>query len=226
MRSGIVVAVLVVVSGCSLWPFGRAPQPADPQAVVEALRAGGYVIYLRHAGTEFFARDKAPVVLEDCATQRNLSAGGREEARAIGRGFARLLIPVGEVRSSPYCRCADTARLAFDRVLLDADLEPIRQEDEAARDKSLAALAHLLGTAPPPGTNTVLVGHAENLSASGEPSLDAGEAAVFKPLQGGGHQLITRVVAEAWSDMPSPPAASSGPSAVREGVEKTGSQTP
>lgn len=204
------VAVLALASGCGIWPFGRPQQPADPVALVEALRAGGYVIYLAPTDLDFWQRDDTPVVLEDCATQRNLSTSGRADARAIGVGFARLLVPVGEVRASPYCRSADTARLAFDRVLLDTDLAPLADADPTQRANQIAALRHLLGGVPPPGTNTVLVAQSENLEALGEPPLDEGEAAVMKPLSEGGYQLIAHVPAEAWSTMQSPAGGSVG----------------
>jgi phosphohistidine phosphatase SixA len=180
--------------------------PADPIALAEALRAGGYVLYLRHADTQWLHRDAKPVVLDDCATQRNLSGRGREQAHEIGAGLSRLLIPVGEVRSSPYCRCAETARLAFDRVLLDADLATLSDASDASRVARTAALRRLLATVPAPGTNTVLVAHSDNLEAVGGPALEEGEVAVVKPLPDGGFQVISLVSADAWGGMPIPPA--------------------
>ena len=54
--------------------------------------------------------------LDDCSTQRNLDASGRAQAARVGEAFRQNGISVGEVRSSPRCRCLDTARLAFGRV--------------------------------------------------------------------------------------------------------------
>lgn len=206
MRVTTTISLMVLVAGCSLWPFAHRSEPADPIALTEALRAGGYVLYLRHADTQWLHRDAKPVVLEDCATQRNLSGRGREQAHEIGAGLSRLLIPVGEVRASPYCRCAETARLAFDRVLLDADLATLSDASEANRVARTAALRRLLATLPAPGTNTVLVAHADNLEAVGGPTLEEGEAAVVKPLPDGGFQVISRVSADAWGSLPIPPA--------------------
>jgi phosphohistidine phosphatase SixA len=207
MHSKAMIAFLALAAGCATWPFARPAQPSDPVALVEALRAGGHVIYLRHADTEFWHGDGSPVVLEDCATQRSLSQAGREQARAIGLELARLLVPVGDVRASPYCRCAETARLAFDRVLLDGDLIPLDDGDATQRSAREAALRHLLGTLPAPGTNAVLVSHAEPFTVVGGVSLDEGEAAVVKPLPEGGFQVIARVPADGWSTMPNPAAA-------------------
>jgi len=206
MRVLMTIFLTMLVAGCSMWPFGHRAVPADPIALAEALRAGGYVLYLRHADTQWLHRDAKPVVLDDCATQRNLSGRGREQAHEIGAGLSRLLIPVGEVRSSPYCRCAETARLAFDRVLLDADLTTLSDASDASRVERTAALRRLLATAPAPGTNTVLVAHSDNLEAVGGPALEEGEVAVVKPLPDGGFQVISLVSADAWGGMPIPPA--------------------
>jgi phosphohistidine phosphatase SixA len=51
--------------------------------------------------------------LDDCTTQRNLSDDGRRQARQIGAWFASRQLRPTRVRSSPWCRCLETARLAF-----------------------------------------------------------------------------------------------------------------
>jgi phosphohistidine phosphatase SixA len=51
--------------------------------------------------------------LGDCATQRNLDAAGRAQARSIGAAFRTAGIDVGAVLASAWCRTAETAELAF-----------------------------------------------------------------------------------------------------------------
>lgn len=88
---------------------------AAGQAVAQALRGGagqGRVVMLRHAlapGTF----DPPGFQLGVCATQRNLSDEGRQQARQIGAWFAACGLRPLRVRSSPWCRCLETARLAF-----------------------------------------------------------------------------------------------------------------
>lgn len=96
-------------------PLRATATPAVEAALREAA-AQGQVLMLRHAlapGTY----DPPGFTLGDCSTQRNLNEQGRQQARQLGAWFeARGLRPV-RVRSSPWCRCLDTARLAFgDRV--------------------------------------------------------------------------------------------------------------
>jgi phosphohistidine phosphatase SixA len=159
----------------------------DRAALVEALREGGYVIYFRHARTDFTMPDSDRFNLADCSTQRNLSEDGRADARAIGEAFRALRIPVGAVLSSEYCRTRETAELAFGRVEPTRDLTSrvatMTPEEEAER---IEALRRLLATPPAPGTNTVLVGHQFNLQDATGVTIAEGEAAIFAPVVDGG----------------------------------------
>ena len=83
---------------------------------MKQLRQGGYVLYMRHASTDFSRNDAAMTSYEDCATQRNLTDQGRAEARAVGAHVRRLRIPIGDVLASPFCRTMETARLAFGKA--------------------------------------------------------------------------------------------------------------
>ena len=82
---------------------------------LQQARQGG-VLLVRHASTEPGLGDPPGFVLSQCQTQRNLSDAGRAQARALGAWFARHGLPVQAVLSSQWCRCLDTAQLAFGRV--------------------------------------------------------------------------------------------------------------
>lgn len=91
-----------------LLPFGLAA--ADEAPLWRALAEGSHVALMRHAlapGTG----DPSNFALRDCATQRNLSQGGRDQARRIGARFRAQGIETARVRSSQWCRCLETARL-------------------------------------------------------------------------------------------------------------------
>lgn len=101
------IAVVLCVGFVS--PAG-AEEPVWP-----ALRTPGAVVVLRHSYAPG-AFDPPDARLDDCSTQRNLDESGRAQARRVGEAFRRNGITVGEVLSSPRCRCLETARLAFERV--------------------------------------------------------------------------------------------------------------
>jgi broad specificity phosphatase PhoE len=167
--------------------------PLAGQALLGALRQGGYVIYFRHAATDMTQTDSD---LSRCETQRNLNEQGRADARAIGAAFHALGIPVGHVFSSGYCRARDTAQLAFGRSELVRDLSGL---PASQREQRVAALRKLLATEPQAGTNTVLVAHGFNITAAAEISLAEGEAAIFAPGAEGAFRLVARLRPDEWA---------------------------
>ena len=90
------------------------PQGASADdALWRLVQGGGQVLFIRHATTTPGVGDPEGFRLEDCKTQRNLSEAGRAEAKRLGEALRSRKVPVGEVLSSPWCRCHDTAQLAF-----------------------------------------------------------------------------------------------------------------
>lgn len=83
---------------------------ADDAAAWNALLSGGHVVMMRHAiapGTG----DPDSFRLGECATQRNLSAQGREQAMRIGRRLRENGVTSARVYSSQWCRTLETAKL-------------------------------------------------------------------------------------------------------------------
>jgi phosphohistidine phosphatase SixA len=169
--------------------------PLEGQALIDALRRGGFVIYFRHAATD---RTQTDSDLSRCETQRNLNEQGRADARAIGAAFQVLRIPVGEVLSSGYCRARDTAQLAFGKAEIVEDLTGL---PDSQREQRIIALRRMLSAPPPPGVNTVLVAHGFNITATANISIAEGEAAIFAPGIEGGFALVARILPSAWGGL-------------------------
>lgn len=144
-----------------------------------ALAGGGYVVMVRHAATEPGVGDPAAFKLGDCATQRNLSAAGRADARRLGAEFRRRGIPVMRVLSSEWCRCRDTAQLAFGTSEAWPPINSFfsNRTAEPAQTRAVHALA---GTVKP-GENVVLVTHQVNISAVAGVGVAMGEMVLLKP---------------------------------------------
>src|SRR5690349_15465919 len=87
----------------------------DDEGLWALLRAGGQVVLVRHAVTEPGVGDPPGFRLDDCSTQRNLSEVGRREAQRLGENLRAHGVAAPSVLTSPWCRCRDTARLAFGR---------------------------------------------------------------------------------------------------------------
>jgi broad specificity phosphatase PhoE len=163
-------------------------QAAEP--VWEALRAPGAVVLLRHSfapGTF----DPPSARLDDCSTQRNLDETGRAQASRIGEAFRENGIAVGDILSSPRCRCLDTARLAFGRaqgweVLQGAlnDTE-LRQRQLAEINKAIAMHRS--------GLPLVLVTHGSVISNLTGLNIRMGELVVLRRAADGSHAVVGQI---------------------------------
>jgi phosphohistidine phosphatase SixA len=172
---------------------------ADLSTVLGELRKGGLVIYFRHGLTEPTGSSDEAADLASCATQRNLSAAGREQATQIGKAFRALAIPVGTVTTSPFCRCKDTALLAFGRFSVSRDLYFALGTDAAETGRFAQSLRGMLSTPPAKQTNAVIVSHTANLrEAAGLWPKPEGVAYIFRPLPEGKFEAIATVLAEDW----------------------------
>lgn len=90
----------------------QSAQSATRAQLLTAWRQGG-VLLIRHAATESGLGDPPGFVIGQCRTQRNLSDEGRQASRAFGAWLQSQNFKPDAVRSSQWCRCQDTARLAF-----------------------------------------------------------------------------------------------------------------
>jgi phosphohistidine phosphatase SixA len=189
----------------ALWALAASePVQAQPEWVT-GLRAGGYVIVIRHGATHQDQADTDPLNLANVDKQRQLNDAGRAKAREIGEAFKKLGIPVGQVVTSQYFRAIETGKLAFGSAQPTADVtEGGQVVTPIENNRRTAALRKLAGTAPAAGTNTVVVSHKPNiLDAFGKDWFDIreGEASIFKPDGAGGYRLVGRVQADEWAKL-------------------------
>lgn len=172
------------------WPARAADADADVAAL---LKAGGCVIALRHAlapGTF----DPPEFRIDDCRTQRNLSDEGRAQARRIGAWFSSRGLAPSRVRSSPWCRCVDTAELAFGRAERWDLLGSPRGSSDAVNARRLPGLRAALA-AVPTGRFEAWVTHNFVLADLAGGGGDSGEGLVLRSTPVGAVQVIARLPA-------------------------------
>jgi len=166
-----------------------APAPADEATVWAALREGGNVALMRHTDAPGPPGDPPGFRIDDCKTQRNLSAQGRADARAAGERLKAQRVAFAKVLSSPWCRCVDTASLmrmgtvqiepAFSNVVVLNDR--VAELTEAGR----SAINAWRG----PGT-LLIVTHGANIAAlTGGPNPSSGEIVVVSSKGGALREL-------------------------------------
>jgi phosphohistidine phosphatase SixA len=90
-----------------------SPVKADlNQNIISELKKGGKIIFIRHAYAPG-GGDPNNFDLNDCNTQRNLNDDGRLQSKKIGDFFKKNKISIKKVYSSEWCRCKETASIAF-----------------------------------------------------------------------------------------------------------------
>jgi broad specificity phosphatase PhoE len=174
--------------------FLAVPALADEAAAWKALRDGGHVALIRHASTVSGLGDPPGYKLDDCATQRNLSEAGRAEARRLGERFRQEGVNVEKVYTSPWCRCRDTATLAFGKAEDWAALSSFF--DNRGREPELTErVKNRIGTystRQPKGT-VVMVTHNVNIAALTGVSAGTGEIVVVRPDGCCGLRVVGRI---------------------------------
>lgn len=180
----------------------------DLKHLALALRAGGYVILVRHGATFSDQADTDPFTFSDVSKQRNLNATGKELAKAFGDAIRAAGIPVGKVYTSRFNRAYETAVLAgFSTIETTVDLTEgglVVTPDENTRRAN--ALRAMLAKTPEREKNDVLITHKPNIvDALGKDWFDIreGEASIFK-LEGGKYHLVARVQMADWQKMAVP----------------------
>jgi phosphohistidine phosphatase SixA len=182
MPAVVLAAFLLAIAGAA----------SANEALWNRLKQGGYVLLIRHAATEQGVGDPPGFRLDDCATQRNLSAEGRAQARRLGEALRGRGIAVTQARSSQWCRCMETARLAFGRAEPWPALNSLfgRADQESEQNRAVLALTSKLR----PPANLALVTHNANVQALVGVSPATSEIVIARP-ENGRLALVGRIPA-------------------------------
>ena len=164
---------------------------ADDERVWAALKQGGKVILLRHTHVDI-REGIGHLAPENCAEEVNLSSRGVEQAKRIGEAFRANGIAVGEVLTSPYCRCIDTGKLAFGHARAVQYLMPpgVLSDSQAKlnRERVLQDIRDHRSS-----SNLVMITHDLNISDIVlEPSIAMGDFFVLQP-NGADFDVIGRI---------------------------------
>jgi hypothetical protein len=153
---------LVCIAFASLGPAANAAD--DP--LWERLKKGGLIVLMRNTAVDEGGGDPKGYDVKNCDTQLNLTAQGQAEAKRIGEAFKKRNIPITEVLSSDFCRCKDTAQLAFGKYRVWEAINSFL--DKPQRKSEQTRLLHQKLEKVPTGGNLVLVTHGYNIvSATG-----------------------------------------------------------
>lgn len=201
LRAAVVLVWAFVVCTAAAWPVLAQARPGDAE-LLRGLRAGGYVVVMRHVTADPDKADAEPLNFRNVKSQQPLTELGKQSARALGDTFRRLGISFGEVLTSRFNRAYQTALLAGYKgakavtELTEGSLvvAPNEQRRRAAflRELTVGALA--------PGQNRLIVTHRVNIAqAYGKEWYDVkeGEASIFR-IEKGAYSLLARLQLDEW----------------------------
>lgn len=174
-----------------LYPSMDPANTLAGEALIAALRKGGYMLYMRHTETG--------TITPMCGVS-NLTPRGERDAARVGKALQSLGIPIERIASSPVCRVQDTARnlsLGGHEVL-----EGLSNESTRAEFDVHAARGKLLATQPGVEKNVLLVSHMHGGNDLSQAIyLDFGEIVVFRPDGKGGNAAVARVRVDEWANL-------------------------
>ena len=164
---------------------------ADDEQLWAALMQGGKVILLRHTHVDI-REGIGRLSPGNCAEEVNLSSRGVEQAKRLREAFRAHGIAIGEVLTSPYCRCIDTGTLAFGRATPVQYLRPPGPvpEDQAKLNQERVVQEILKHRDP---SNLVMITHDLNIAdVVLEDTVPMGEFFVVQP-KGTGFDVLGKI---------------------------------
>jgi phosphohistidine phosphatase SixA len=181
-----------------------AAQILSGEALVKALRQGGFVIVMRHASSPAEPPDAKTANADNVNRERQLDEPGRASAAAMGKALHEMRIRIGEIVSSPTYRALETVRLMqLGKPTTAPELGDGGRSMQISTDAQAAWLRQRVEQFPA-GTNTLIVTHFPNMSRAFPEltrNLADGEALIFGPDGKGGATLVARVKIGDWPQM-------------------------
>jgi phosphohistidine phosphatase SixA len=210
-----------IVSATAVFPpqVTQAPPPAvPPQPLIDAakelkgapllaaLKRGGYNLYMRHA-LATMGQDgdliNTPMWWTNCAIQRNMIDLGKEQARKVGASIRTLKLPIGEIKTSQFCRVRETAELM--NIGASEMTEDLNHAIAQRPGMDINATRYaLLVKAPPRGKNNVFVSHTHGSPKSEERimgGIQEAEIVVYLPDGKGNAEPIARIPVAEWDNL-------------------------
>jgi phosphohistidine phosphatase SixA len=191
--------VIRTLAFLSLLLAATASAQQQGDALVKALRQGGYVIVMRHASSPREVPDKSTANPDNVKPERQLDQEGRASATAMGKALRDLKIPISTVLTSPTYRALETIRYAqFGKPEAFPELGDNGQSMQGGTEAQAAWLRQKAKEFPK-GTNTLIVTHMPNMSRAFPEStnnLADGEALIFGP-----SGVLARVKIEEWNGL-------------------------
>lgn len=206
MKTNKIIGLLALTISAT---FSQAETWDNTARLIEQLKEGGLVVYIRHAQTEKDYADQITADPNNCSTQRVLSEAGWNDAIRIGKAFEFYGIPANNVKTSEYCRAWKTASLAFGEYDKKPRLNFLPFEDYTQDQVNVMKrrVTPMLSKYVKKGKNRVIVAHDDPFeAATGIYPEPQGSAYIVKPKGKGKFEVLGCISPEGWSKTPTGPS--------------------
>jgi phosphohistidine phosphatase SixA len=193
-------------TACAADPDATFNEVMAEKSILQQLRQGGLVLYMRHGTTDNSRADQPTVDFNDCNTQRVLNDEGRKLATAVGKSIAQAAIPILEIYHSPMCRARESTELAFPQLKKmfkpEAGLAYSGNLTTDQKKPIVAKTRELVSAKVPAGTNRVIVAHAPNMAdVMGYFVKPEGTVVVVRPLGSDKFEYIASIPPALWASL-------------------------
>lgn len=187
-------ASVVLITLCTAIPAVSAQSLLEPTEAHRLLRNGGVALLLRHGQTESGIGDPPGFKLDNCASQRNLSAAGRAELRDMASRLSAAQVGFARTFTSLWCRCRETAQLLTVAPGVVEDWAPLNSQfsGNAVVDSANAQVVTKIRQIPAT-QSWLLVTHQVNITATTGVVPAPGEG-VLVQRSGAGIKVLGRVM--------------------------------
>lgn len=173
-------------------------------ALLQEVRAGGYVLYIRHGSTDSSIPDQVPVQLDKCETQRPLTEAGLRQMQQVGENIRQLGLPLGDIHVSPFCRTQASANAAFGEgnwqleklLMYTAAMTRAEKEPVVVRTREL-----LSAPVTQPGVNRGILAHGPNLAETLRYFPPEGTLVIIRPLGNGQFEYQASIHPDEWAGL-------------------------
>jgi phosphohistidine phosphatase SixA len=154
---------------------------ANASELANLLKQPDHVLLMRHALAPGVG-DPAGYKLQDCKTQRNLDAKGREQAQRTGQWLRAQGVKEGLVFSSAWCRCTETAeKLGFASPVLESSLNSFFDDMRQGPQSNASLQAFIAGQLKSKGRKAlILVTHHVNIAEFMGENVGSGDMVLAK----------------------------------------------
>lgn len=174
---------ILLLLGASHPLFAQSASAQDSVAW-QALKEGTAVALMRHALAPGVG-DPPGFEIGNCATQRNLSAEGKEQARLIGEMLRSNGVQDAEVFTSEWCRCQETAQfLELGEIVTSPMLNSFFQNRSSADQQTRQLRESIKKWTTTPDGPKLLVTHQVNISALTGEFTSSGETVIVSIIEG------------------------------------------